>query len=159
LPSQFRKNFEYDYWANDQVLNALAEMAQPPEKGVRTFGHILFALEIWLARLKKEGLSRFTDPNQSYTLLECRQKLDSLHSQWAEYLTALKPEVLEEKVVFPNTQGERYEQLVRNILVHVGYHSHYHRGQLATLVHQGGGKRPNTDYIRYVFVLGEGKKL
>ena len=156
---QFRKNFEYDYWANDQYVKALLEMQSPPEKAVKGFGHILFALDVWLARLKGEDLSRFTDPNPSFTLVECRAKLDELHDKWKGYLTALKPEELEKKITFANTKGERYEQLVRNILVHVGYHSHYHRGQLATLVAQAGGKRPNTDYIGYTFVLGEGKKL
>ena len=159
LLEQFRKNYEYNYWANDQFLTALSDMSQPPEKAVKLMGHILFALDVWLARLKKEDLSRFTDPNPSYILPECRQKLDELHAKWKDYLAHLKPEEMKEKFVSINTQGKSTEQIVQNVLMHVVNHSHYHRGQLASLVNQGGGKRPNTDYIGYVFSLGEAKNL
>ena len=156
---QFRKNYEYDYWANDKFLKALEEMTAPPEKAVKLLGHIFFALDVWLARLKKEDLARFTDPNPSYSLADCRKKLEELHSGWKEYLGKLGDEGLEGKITYANTQGKRFEQTVQNILVHVVNHNHYHRGQMATLVSQGGGKRPNTDYNGYVFEIGEVKAL
>ena len=156
---QFRKNFEFDYWANDKFVKALSEMPQPPEKAVNILGHIMFASDVWLARLMKEDLSRFTDPNPSYTLADCRQKLDELHIKWKNYLAKLKPENLGEKIVFANTHGKQYEHVVQNVLVHVVNHSSYHRGQLAMLVHQGEGKRPNTDYIGYALEIGESKAL
>ncbi len=156
---QFRKNFEFDYWATDNFMKALVEMAQPPEKAVKILGHILFASDIWLARLMKEDLSRFADPYPPYSLAECRQKLDQLHEKWKNYLANFKPENLGEKIVFANTQGKRYEHVVQNVLVHVVNHSSYHRGQLATLVQQGEGKRPNTDYIGYALEIGESKAL
>jgi uncharacterized damage-inducible protein DinB len=156
---QFRKNFEYDYWANSQYLKALLEMTNPPEKAVKTFAHILFALEVWLARLLKEDLSRLTDPNPNTPLLECHPKLEELHRKWGAYLSSLKPEDLVKKITYPNTKGELYEQMVQAVLTHVGFHSHYHRGQLAGLVHQNGGKRPNTDYFGYALVIGDAKKL
>lgn len=154
---QIRKNYEYDYWANDQYLKALTEMSQPPEKAVQIFGHILFALGVWLARLKKEDLSTFTNPNPSYTLAECRQRLDELHEKWKAYLASLTPEGLTGTFTAPNTQGKLSEHKVQNVLFQVFTHSHYHRGQLATLVHQGGGKRPGTDYIAYAYAIGESK--
>ncbi len=154
---QIRKNFEYDYWANDQYMKALMEMPQPPEKAVKIFSHIIFALGVWLARLKKEDLSGFKDPNPSHTLAECRQKLDELHEKWKRYLFALTPEQLSATFVAPNTQGKLSEHRVQNVLFQVFTHSHYHRGQLATLVHQGGGKRPGTDYIAYAYATGESK--
>ncbi len=157
LLKQIRKNFEYDYWANDQYLKALLVMPQPPEKAVKMFAHILFALDVWLARLMKEDLSQFTDPNPSYTLAECRKKLDDLHEKWKGYLSSLAPEELTGKFSAPNTQGKLSEHMVQNVLFQVITHSHYHRGQLAPLVHQGGGKRPGTDYIGYAYAIGESK--
>ncbi len=159
LLEQFRKNFEYNYWANDKFMKALQEMAQPPEKAVKLMAHILFALDVWLARLMKEDLSGYTNPNPSYSPAECRQKLDELDAKWRGYLTALKPEGIEEKTRYTNTQGKPFEMISRNILVHVVNHSHYHRGQLATLVAQNGGTRPTTDYSAYVFEIGEAKSL
>ena len=156
---QFQKNLEFDYWASDKFVKALFEMPKPPEKAVKILGHIMFASDVWLARLMKEDLSRFTDPNPPYSLAECRQKLDELHEKWKNYLVNLKPENLGKKINFTNTQGKRYEHIVQNVLVHVVNHSSYHRGQLATLVHQGEGKRPNTDYIGYALEIGESKAL
>jgi len=156
---QFKKNFEYDYWANDKFVKALSEMAQPPEKAVKILAHNLFAWDVWLARLMKEDLTVHNNPNPPYSLEECRQKLDQLHMKWKTYLIALKPEDLQEKIVYPNLQGKKYEQTVQNILVHVVNHSHYHRGQMAVLVAEAGGKRPNTDYGGYVFEIGEVKAI
>ncbi len=156
---QFRKNFEYDYWANDKFVKALSEMAQPPEKAVKLLAHILFAWDVWLARLLKEDLSSYTNPHPPYSLEECRKKLDELHEKWKNYLANLKPQNLNEKIIFTNIQGKRFEHVVQNVLVHVVNHSHYHRGQLATLVHQAEGKRPNTDYIGYAVEIGESKAL
>jgi uncharacterized damage-inducible protein DinB len=154
---QIRKNFEYDFWANDKYVKALSEMEQPPEKAVLLLSHILFALGVWLARLQKEDTSGFKDPHPSYSLEECRQKFGELHQKWRDYLGRLKPEGLEDRVVAVNTQGKVSEHIVRNILVQVMTHSPYHRGQLATLVHQAGGKRPGTDYIAYAYEIGESK--
>lgn len=154
---QIRKTYEYDYWANDQYVKALLEMPQPPEKAVKIFCHILFALGVWLARLKKEDLAGFTDPNPSYSPAECRQMLDELHEKWKKYLTLLTPEELTETFTAPNTQGKLSQHRVQNVLFQVFTHSHYHRGQLANLVHQGGGKRPGTDYIGYAYAIGESK--
>jgi uncharacterized damage-inducible protein DinB len=159
LIEQFRKNFEYDYWANDKFVKALMEMPRPPEKAVTILGHILFALDVWLARLMKEDLSRFTTPYPPYGLSECGPKLAELHEKWRSYLFNLKPENLGEKIKTTNTQGKPFEHIVQNVLVHVVNHSSYHRGQLATLVHQGEGKRPSTDYIGYAAEIGESRAL
>ena len=153
----FRKNFEYDYWGNDLYVKALAEMPQPPEKAVKILGHMVFAKDVWLARLLKEDLSRFTDPNPPYSVEECRQKFGELHEKWRKYLASITLEELQRKFTAPNTQGKLSEHLVQNALMQVITHSHYHRGQLATLVHQGGGKRPGTDYIAYAYSMGESK--
>jgi hypothetical protein len=63
LLEQFRKNIEYDFWANDLFLKTLEAMSTPLEKAVKLFAHILFALDVWLALLSKEayeiGESRF----------------------------------------------------------------------------------------------------
>ncbi len=156
---QLRKNFEYDYWANDLFLKSLSEMAQPPEKAVQLLSHILWAWDVWLARLMKEDLSSYTNPNPEYSLSKCRAKLDELHLKWKNYLAGLKPEDLQGKIIITNTKGKTFEHVVQNIMVHVVNHSHYHRGQMAVLSHQNGGNRPFTDYIGFAFALGESKEV
>lgn len=159
LLTQIRKNFDHDYWANDKFIKALLEMTTPPEKAIKIQSHILFAWDVWLARLLKEDLSGFTNPNPSYSLLECREKLDSLFEKWKNYLSKLKAEDLKEAIVYQNTKGKRFEHKIQNILMHVNMHSQYHRGQLALLVSQEGGNRPTTDFGAYIFEIGEAKSL
>ncbi|HVZ80385.1 MAG TPA: DinB family protein [bacterium] len=159
LLDQFRKNFEYDHWANGLFLEALEDMPDPPEKAIKGFAHILFALDVWLARLMKEDLSTFTDPNPPYSLAESRRKLEDLHGKWKGYLSGLTPEGMRSQLAYQNLKGKKFEQSVQNILVHVSHHSHYHRGQLASLIAQAGGKRPNTDYGAYVMETGEVRAL
>jgi len=157
LLDQIRKNFDYDQWASEKFLKALEEMPSPPEKAVKILGHILFAKDVWLARILKEDLSRFKDPYPPYTLAECRPKLDELHGKWKGYLASLNEEGLKGKFVAPNTQGKLSEHVVQNVIIQVIHHGTYHRGQLATLVAQAGGNRPGTDYISYAYELGESK--
>jgi uncharacterized damage-inducible protein DinB len=160
LLEQYRKNFEYDYWATDKFVKALSEMTDPPEKALKLLSHILFASDVWLARLLKEDLSRFTDPNPSRSLAECRQKLEELHEKWRAYLADLDPSKMGEKFVYTNIQqGKKFEQITQNVLTHVVNHSSYHRGQLSSLVHQSGGNRPGTDYVLYALEMGEAKSL
>ena len=157
LLEQFRKNFEYDHWANGLYLKALEEMPSPPEKAVKLLAHMVFAKGVWLARVLKEDLSGFRDPHPNYTLAESRQKFDVLHEKWKAYLGSLTSEGLEVTFIVPNTQGKLSEHKVQNVIMQVINHGTYHRGQLATLVHQGGGARPGTDYINYAYQIGESK--
>ncbi len=108
LIEQIRKNFEYDYWANDQYIKALLEMSQPPEKAVKIFAHILFALDVWLARLMKEDLSQYKDPTPPYSLLESRKKLDDLHEKWKRYLAIFNAGGDDREVHRPQHPGKTF---------------------------------------------------
>jgi uncharacterized damage-inducible protein DinB len=116
LLEQLRKNFEYDYWANDLFLKALTEMAQPPEKAVQLLSHILWAWDVWLARLLREDLSGYTNPNPEYSLLKCRMKLDELHLKWKNYLAALKLEDLQGRLSSPIPKARNLNTLSKTFL-------------------------------------------
>jgi uncharacterized damage-inducible protein DinB len=154
---QFRKNFEYDFWATQEMIKALEEMPTPPEKAVKIVGHISFAKNAWLTRNLGEDLSKITDPWPPYSLGEAKVVLEDLNAKWKKYLGSLSDPDLEKTCSFKTTQGVAYEQVIQDILVHLVDHGTYHRGQLATLIHQGGGKRPNVGYIGFVRILNQKK--
>jgi len=156
LLEQLRKNFEYDRWANDRYGKALSAMTPSPEKAVKILGHILFAKDVWLARLLGEDLSRFSSPFPEQNLPDCLKKLELVQDKWGRYLAGSTEASLAETVLYTNLQGKKFRNKVQNILVHVVNHSSYHRGQLAPLVTAAGGQRPDTDYIGYVIEIGEG---
>jgi len=147
---QFRKNFEYDFWATQAMIAAMEEMPQAPEKAVKIIAHISFAKNVWLARILGEDYSKITDPWPPYSMREGKEELGRLDDKWKKYLTRLSEPDLKKTCSFMTTQGTAYEQVLQDILIHVVDHGTYHRGQLASLIHQGGGKRPNVGYIGFV---------
>lgn len=151
--------FEFDHWANAEALKAIEVLAAPPEKAVKIFGHILFAKEVWLVRLKRGDTARFNDPWPPYALDECGPKLEDLRGRWADHLSSLDEGQLGQRIAYQNTQGRKAEHTLLNIVTQVAFHGQYHRGQLASLIASAGGKAPGTDYISYAFKTGEGRPL
>ena len=51
--SDFQRLFQYDGWANAQVVARLGDLANAPLRCMRWMGHVIAAEALWLARLKK----------------------------------------------------------------------------------------------------------
>jgi uncharacterized damage-inducible protein DinB len=45
--------------------------------------------------------------------------------------------------------GDSYQNKIEDILIHVGNHGTYHRGQIAMLLREKGYNPVSTDYILY----------
>lgn len=146
-----KKIHEYNFWANGRVFKALSEMNPPDPKGLKLLGHIIFAMDVWLARAREEDLSRFKDGWPPYSLKECGELIEKFHEGWKKLLEEMQPADLVRKISYRNTKGQRYECALGDVLTHVVDHGTYHRGQMATAIHQGGGSGASTGY--YGFVL------
>jgi len=55
----------------------------------------------------------------------------------------------EKMIVYSNSKGETFTNLVKDIIFHIINHSTYHRGQIAMEFRQSGLEPLNTDYIFY----------
>lgn len=141
-----RKIFEYDVWALDRSIETVK--ASDQRKAVDLIAHILLAERIWLLRLKGEDSSAVA-PFQDLSLEQAIQLASDIHKQFAEYLSSLTEIDLLSQVTYKNTKGVEFTTSVLDILLHVGFHSTYHRGQTAWLVRDGGGTAVNTDYITF----------
>lgn len=141
-----RKIFEYDVWALDRSIETVK--ASDQRKAVDLIAHILLAERIWLLRLKGEDSSAVA-PFQDLSLEQAIQLASDIHKQFAEYLRSLTEIDLLSQVTYKNTKGVEFTTSVLDILLHVGFHSTYHRGQTAWLVRDGGGTAVNTDYITF----------
>ena len=72
----------------------------------------------------------------------------------AERLLAFTDELTEQglqnEAVYRNSKGTEYRTPVADVLTHVFFHSHYHRGQVAAALRALGIDPPWTDFIVFV---------
>ncbi len=79
------------------------------------------------------------------TLDAVEKELDELRRAWHDiWNRAIQGRSIE----YRNTKGEKHASRVDDVLMHVVMHGSYHRGQIATLVRQGGSTPAYTDFIQ-----------
>jgi len=150
--AHYRRLVAYDRWANGATLDALrgveGRAGSAPPKALALFAHIVAAEALWLGRLVRSGDPVAVWPE--HTLLESAAALADLERRWDDWFAALAPERLLESVTYVNSRGEEWTNTVGDVLSHVVLHSHYHRGQIATLLRQTGHEPAYVDFIHAV---------
>ena len=147
LHSYLKRLFDYDDWANREVIGALLALPSAPHKAVRLMAHVVAVEFVWLARLKSES-----DPAvwPEWNLQEIAERREEIAPNLREYLQSISPEGLAGQIEYKNTKGERWRNSAADILMHVTMHSAYHRGQIAMVLRDTGVAPPYTDYIQAV---------
>jgi uncharacterized damage-inducible protein DinB len=148
MMEHLRRLFDYDAWANREVLAALKATAQPPARSVKFMAHILSAELLWLQRLQQQTQSLPVWPE--FTLAECESHAAELALLWRNYLGHLTSAGLEKSIFYVNSKGERWASKRQDILLHVVMHAVYHRGQIATDMRAAGLTPSYTDFIHCV---------
>ena len=139
---QLERLFSYDDWANREEVELLRKIGAP-QPALRLLAHIIAAQVLWLARLRNEKARMPVWPD--LTLDQCASELDSLRVAWREILQRVDPDA---SIDYRNSKGEAWSSTVDEVLTHVVIHGAYHRGQIATLVRQGGQTPAYVDYIQ-----------
>jgi uncharacterized damage-inducible protein DinB len=148
LRRQFARQFDYDEWANREVLAGLKANPHPTPRPRQLLAHILSAERLWLERIKGQPQSLPVWPD--FTLAQCEEQIADLARLWHEFVGQISPAGLSETVVYKNSKGEPWTSTVEDILTHVILHSAYHRGQIASQVRAGGEIPVYTDFIHAV---------
>lgn len=143
-----RTGLEYDHWANGETLRSLLAGGPAAARPLAIFSHILAAEQLWLDRLRQRPQTMAVWPDLE--LGACRELLNSLRTQWNEYLAGATRELLTQPVTYRNTRGETFSSRPADIVTHVTIHSAYHRGQIATALRDAGREPAYTDYIHAV---------
>jgi uncharacterized damage-inducible protein DinB len=131
--------YRYDDWANREEVERLRAVHSPG--ALRLLGHIIGAQWVWITRIRAEDAKMAVWPD--LTLEQCAAELDPLRDAWAGILRG----DLAKKVEYRNSKGEPWSSPVDDVLTHVAMHGAYHRGQMATLIRQGGETPAYTDLI------------
>ena len=145
----YRKLFDYDYWANTQALASLKTVPSGTEQPRKTFNHVIGAQRIWLARFENPAPPS-AQPWPDLTLEECASAIEDLWRRWTDLLDRLTPEKLAGNLAYLSLKGIEYRTPIQDVLMHLVLHSAYHRGQIAAAVREAGGKAAPTDYVVYL---------
>jgi uncharacterized damage-inducible protein DinB len=147
----FLRMFAYDDWANRECLAAMRAAGSVSADTLGRMGHILSAQKLWLERILKEPQSMPVWP--SSTIEDCLALTDDLSPAWRNYLelgNQFAPRSLDDKVEYRNSKGELWSSRVQDVLMHVLFHSAYHRGQIALQMRASGTTPAYTDFIHAV---------
>jgi uncharacterized damage-inducible protein DinB len=148
----FLRMFDYDHWANRHCLAAMRAAESVSADTIGHMAHILAAQKLWLERILKQSQSMPVWPTS--TVDECTALAEGMASAWRDYLTSLAnqfaPGSVEDKVAYHNSKGELWSSRGEDILIHVLFHSAYHRGQIALQMRASGMEPAYTDFIHAV---------
>ena len=138
--------FEYENWAIERELAALEGVEN--KDALAMLGHILAARQIWLVRLKGQDSSAFKT-HLELSFSECLAIASDLNTSYENFLSSLSDASLNTTITYKNTKGESFTTPIVDVLMHIAFHSAYHRGQIALLMRQNADTAVNTDFITF----------
>jgi uncharacterized damage-inducible protein DinB len=153
----FLRMFDYDSWANRECITTmLREAGSVSPDLVGRMAHILSAQKLWLERILGQAQTLPVWPTS--TLADCMALADEMTLAWRDYLmqlslqraTGTPTHSLHDNIKYRNSKGEPWSSRVEDILIHVLFHSTYHRGQIAVQMRALGLTPAYTDFIHAV---------
>lgn len=142
--------YAHQEWADAAHWKAV--LAHPvgrtdPELGERLF-HIHAVQRIWLDRWREGPV---TVPRPGFASPEAfRDWAQEAHDALRDFLAPLTEADLERPVTYRNLAGEPFTQALGELMLHLPFHSQYHRGQSATRMVQLGAHMPGTDLVTWM---------
>jgi len=155
--SVLRELMDFNAWANRRMLDSAAAVSSEAFArdlgasfgSVRgTLAHIEIVEWLYLERLDGRSPGPLSPPVFD-SVAALRAEWNAVEKRLAETAAAISPENLARACSFKTTAGAPFSMPVWQLLRHVVNHSTYHRGQVAMLLRQVGGKAQPTDLIAY----------
>ncbi len=148
LIAHLTRLFEYDAWANREVLSNLRVLPAPQPRPLKLMAHILASQHLWMSRLEPMRATLPVWPD--LTIEQCEKQVGELQALWKNYLMGKTEAGLAQTVDYKNSQGEPWSSRKDDILMHLITHSAYHRGQAAASVRTAGFAPAYTDFIHSI---------
>lgn len=143
-----QKMYEHLKWANQRILETLQNV-EVEDQLVRLFSHILYAEQVWIARI--QGMDSSQMPIWSDGDLEsCATLIKQNEESFKNILTKITNADLDNLVSYSNSKGKEFITSTRDILTHVALHGQYHRGQINLQIRANAFEPVNIDYISFV---------
>jgi uncharacterized damage-inducible protein DinB len=152
LADRFRRWYEYERDCNTKSLAMLDSVPAERradaqfQKAVDRMAHLVAARRRWLMRLGHLAEAPGLFPSGT-ALTDLPKFVADTEAAWVAYLERLDDSELARTFEWEAADGRRYRWDVEGVLTQVFGHAWYHRGQIAQLVAELGGKAVDTDYI------------
>jgi uncharacterized damage-inducible protein DinB len=150
MKNKFIKQFEFEYWANELILNSLKKLKEKDDRAMLLFSHILSSHCMWLSRINKTDFT--CTLFQERTLDEYEQLMKENLEGWKKYLGNTSEEDLEQFIEFmPAWEANPIKRKIsyEDALIHLVNHSSYHRGQIVASIKGKVDVLPFSTYIMY----------
>ena len=148
-----RDLLRHEAWADARLLQALESCSGAwDDSTIREKLHHSHTVQmVYLALLRDEplDLEKLQRPFSSFG--DLRASVKEYHRSVGPMFESLSPDDLERIVVLNVPGHPERRNTVREALLQVATHSHYHRAQLATRLRELGGDPPLTDFIVWVW--------
>lgn len=151
LADRFRNWYEYERDCNAKVMGMLESVPEDRrntpqfQRAVGRMAHLVAARRRWLFRLGQGPGSMAIFPQVS--LGELPALIAEIESAWVTYLSKLTDDDLAREFEYITDEGKRLRWHVEALLTQTFIHAPYHRGQIAQLVAELGGKAVDTDFL------------
>ena len=163
LAGYLRYLYDYHYWANARILNAIRGISQ--EQLVSDHGHswgslrgVLLHMQnaewIWLQRWQGVSPTGFPSEEEYPTLADLRERWRGLEGEVRAFVAAQTPESILRDVSYANTRDKSFRLPLWQMMVHVPNHGTHHRGELAAMLAGMGIAHPEEDYLHYFLENG-----
>lgn len=152
MADRFRDWYEYERDCNAKTIAMLesvpAEKRGTPEfqRSIDKMAHLVSARRRWLNRVGHWPDLPAIFPKGT-RCEELPKLIADTEAAWVAYLRNLTDQDLVRTFEWHAVDGKRYRWDVEGMLTQVFGHAWYHRGQIATLVADLGGKAVDTDFI------------
>lgn len=143
----FEELFTYSYHTNQVYIDNLAKIENVHERAMVLLSHVLNAHNVWLARIEKnDPLYGIWD---QHTMSICEHLNHSNYEQSLSLLNRLSDAGLASSIEYRNSKGDKFQNNIRDIFLHIINHSTHHRAQISLILREQGYTPPVSDYIFY----------
>ncbi len=153
MADTLRDLLRHEAWADARLLQAVGECAGAWEDAsIRDKLHHSHGVQrVYLALIRDEplDLEKLERPFSSFD--DFGASVQEFHGSVLTRFESMSPDDLEGDVVLNVPGREDQRNTVREALLQVTTHSHYHRAQLATRLRELGGDPPATDFLVWVW--------
>jgi uncharacterized damage-inducible protein DinB len=166
MTEYFIQLYDYHYWANQRVLNAVSRLSEEQLRQSQghswgcvyeTLLHMLNAEWIWLERWKGNSPAGFMSEEELPTLKALVLRWKDLEAEMRAFVADQTEGSLLREVAYTNTRGEPYRLALWQMLAHVPNHGTHHRGEIASMLALTHIEHPEEDWL-YYFLATSGQR-
>lgn len=152
-----RTHIDYTAWASSLLVAAAAQLTEEELRRdyrtahnsvLNTLVHIFAADRVWLGRIQGNPPPAFVT-EADHHLLVLQNDWPELHQRWKQWALGLTDSTAGNLLSYSDLTGNRWQQPLWQILLHVVNHATHHRGQVIGFLRAMGHSPPKLDLVFY----------